>query len=104
MVQGSFDLRLKLFTKTFLIGSMNRVRRHLPIQNLVKKTQNPNFRGQANQELIFPAAKTDLEGGVDGRGFFDVANPAIEKNKTGAAGQIDGCCRNALRAGAVLKK
>jgi hypothetical protein len=24
MVQGSFDLRLKLFTQTFLVGSMNR--------------------------------------------------------------------------------
>jgi hypothetical protein len=32
--------------------------------------QNPNFRGQAIQELIFPAAKTDSEGGVDERGFF----------------------------------
>jgi hypothetical protein len=35
------------------------------------KTQNPNFRGRAIQDLVFPAAKTDLEGGVDGRGFFD---------------------------------
>jgi hypothetical protein len=40
------------------------------MQKPSQKTQNPNFRGQAIQEPIFPADKTDLEGGVDGRGFF----------------------------------
>jgi hypothetical protein len=42
-----------------------------PCTKTYSKTQNPNFREQAIQELIFPAAKTDLKGGVDGRGFFD---------------------------------
>jgi hypothetical protein len=57
--QGNFKIALKLFTKTktFLIGST--------------KTQKLNSRGQAIQELIFPAAKTDFEGGFDGRGCFD---------------------------------
>jgi hypothetical protein len=69
--QASFPIALKLFTKTFLVGSINRARHHLPIQKPSQKQKNPNSRGQAIQELIFPAAKTDLEGGVDGRGFFD---------------------------------
>ena len=64
---GQFPHRLGVtaFTKEFLIGSTNRVRprRHLPIQK-------PNFRGRAIQEPVFPAAKTDFEGGVDGRGCF----------------------------------
>jgi hypothetical protein len=68
--QASFSIALELFTKTFLIGSINRVQRHLPIQKPSKKKKT-NFRGQAIQELIFPAAKTDFEGGVDGRGCFD---------------------------------
>jgi hypothetical protein len=60
---------LKLFTKTFLAGSINRAQRHLPIQK-PSKTQNPNFREQAIHEHIFPAAKTVFEGFADGRVFF----------------------------------
>jgi hypothetical protein len=53
-------------------------------KNLVKK-QNPNFRGQAIQELIFPAAmikqilKAVLMGVVSSIDFFwsNMANPAI---------------------------
>jgi hypothetical protein len=35
------------------------------MQKPSQKTQKPNFRGQAIQGLIFPAAKTDFEGGVE---------------------------------------
>jgi hypothetical protein len=42
-----------------------------PYTKTKSKTQKPNSRAQAIQELIFPAAKTGFEGGVDRRGYFD---------------------------------
>jgi hypothetical protein len=46
---------IKLFAKTFLIGSMNRARRHVPIQ---KPSQN-TYR-QPIQEPIFSVPNTEF--------------------------------------------
>jgi hypothetical protein len=53
MFQVGFPIALKLFAKTFLIGSINRVWRHMPIQKPSQNTQKPNFYRQPIQEPIF---------------------------------------------------
>jgi hypothetical protein len=46
MSQASYPIALKLFTKTLLIGSINRVRRHLPIQKPSQKQKNLTPEGR----------------------------------------------------------
>ena len=58
--QASFLIALKLFAKTFLVGSIKKSVMSPSCTKNWSKTQKPNFRGQAIQELIFPAVKQIL--------------------------------------------
>jgi hypothetical protein len=62
--QGNFPIALKLFTKTFLIGSINRARRHLPpIQKTNKKHKNLTLEGKQfmNRSSFFLRLKQVLK-------------------------------------------
>jgi hypothetical protein len=71
--QASFQIALKLFTKTFLVGSINRVRRHLPLQKSCQKHKNLTSEGRRFRSPfpIFPVSDAGFEGSGDGRGCFD---------------------------------
>ena len=70
--QMSSHLVLKLCTQTPLIGSINRTRRHLPIQKTSQKCiKQLKFRRPAIQEPVFSVANTNFEGGDDERGCGD---------------------------------
>jgi hypothetical protein len=51
--QASFPIALKLFTNIFLIGSINRVQRHLPTQKPNQKHKNLNSEGRRFRSPFF---------------------------------------------------
>ena len=59
--QASFPIALKLFTKTFLIGSINRVWRHLSIQKPSQKHKNLTSEGRRFRSPFFLCLMQDLK-------------------------------------------